>query len=225
MKKALSIFLSILLLSLCIVSCKPEYTPVGTDGFSDEQKVKINQLITAEENTFEKIQQDGTPDETGTKTTVTGGEIVITATEDSSSPLYVTTTMTVTDEFDVLTPNLKYNIKQTAKSCILKADGKTVYSLDGLVADGYATEEGGLNMEKIQAELTMKIDITSSIVWKDSSANENYKVNYSVSTTSVNQKVTVSSGKLSIDLGDGNGPKGSNEVNVIKEFFETKSSV
>lgn len=224
MKKTLSVVASVLLAFLLVVSCKQDYTPVGDNGFSAEQKAQIITTKSASETIMNIVETTPQAEWPAGVTGSMGSEK-----EDETVPFYVIIKAQSTEAYDVGTPNLKCIIDSTDKIGYLKQDGKSVYSVEELKKDGYTDSEGNFDEEKAKKELTMTVNAKLNATYKNTSTPTTYILNYDVNyTTKYNESTskfvtTVNSGSLSIDLGDWKGAIGSNVVKDIKEFFESSN--
>lgn len=214
--KKFSILISIMLIALALVSCKPDYTPVGTDGFTEAQTTKIEDLQAVEATFLELVSQKPLPP----------GVVSNPDTETNlDARFWIKTEIKVTDEYvDATHPNVKYNVELSSKTYFYKKNSTTeFYTGTELVDEGYISATGVIDTEKLRSELKMKMNVKDTFVYKDSTSGTavNSTLKYDVNVTAEGNQVVFDDGSLSIDLGDGKGAIGSNDKKYIAPFFET----
>lgn len=214
--KKFSTLISIMLIALALVSCKPDYTPVGADGFTTAQSTKIEELMDVENTLFELASQSPRP--AGVEDPVQTNETK------ENAPFWIRLISKVNDNYtDATHPNIKYNMNLDSTTYFYKKNSSDFYTLDELVTDGYISQTGVVNSEKMRAELKMKMNMKDTLVYKDSTSGTpvNSILKYDVNVTAEGNQIVFLDGSLSIDLGDGKGAIGSNDKTQISSFFET----
>lgn len=217
--KKFSTLISIMLIALALVSCKPDYTPVGADGFTTAQSTKIEELQDVENTLMELANQKPYPNG------VTRDE---TNEPNVEAPFWFRVVIKIDDNYaDATHPNIKYNMNLDSTMYYYKKNSSSFYTLEELENDGYATDLGegrySINTQKMREELKMKLQAKNTLVYKDSTSGTlvNSILKYDVNVTAEGNQIVFLDGSLSIDLGDGKGAIGSNDKAQIASFFET----
>ena len=217
--KKFSTLIVIALIALAFVACKPDYTPVGTDGFTTAQSTKIEELQDVENTLMELTSQEPYPNGV-TRDKKNEPNI--------EAPFWFRVVIKIDDNYaDATHPNIKYNMNLDSTMYYYKKNSSSFYTLEELENDGYATDLGegryNINTQKMREELKMKLQAKNTLVYKDSTSGTpvNSILKYDVNVTAEGNQIVFLDGSLSIDLGDGKGAIGSNDKAQIAAFFET----
>lgn len=218
--KKFSTLIVIALIALAFVACKPDYTPVGADGFTTAQSTKIEELLTVANTLTEVARQSPRP--AGVSMPDPTNEL------NEEAPFWLRYVVTVDDNYtDSTHPNVKYNMNLDVTMYFYKKNSTSFYTLEELAHDGYATYIGddnyNVNTQKMREELNMKLQAKNILVYKDSTSGTpvNSILKYDVNMTAEGNQFVFLDGSLSIDLGDGKGAIGSADKAQIAAFFET----